>query len=152
MFGRWLLGLFRYLLRQWDEKEWTYYARTGLDPNLPAFKRWELQLKTTELAPENATEEKLPRKNYSVILHDKYGLSLDDVVYFTPDLGRAEALEKRLNDELQSRDSGWFWHDQIAHRNLDFIHNLRLGEQIVEGSAGDEDDLEATKREFFRQQ
>jgi hypothetical protein len=150
MVGRWIVGFLRWVVRQWDEKEWAYYTRTGLDPGQPAFRRWDLQLKTTDLPPETPAEERVPRKNYSLILHDKNGLTLDEVVYFTPDLGRAEALEKKLNEELQTRDSGWFWHDQIRHRNLDFIHNLRLGEEVMEGSAGD-DDQEATRKEFFRQ-
>jgi hypothetical protein len=150
MVWRWIVGFFKRLVRVWDEREASYYTYNGLDPALPAFQRWELQLKSTDKPPETPAEELLPRKTHTVVLHDKYGLSLDDVVYFTNDLGRAELLEKKLAHELQSRNSGWFWYDQIHYRNLDFIHGIRLGEEIVEGSAGD-DDLEATRRDFFRQ-
>jgi hypothetical protein len=150
MVWRWFVGLLRRLVNLWDGLEWAYYARVGLDPTLPAFRRWELKQKAAELPPDAEDDGLLPQKTYTLILHDKYGLTAEDVLYFSTDLGRVEVLHKRLDDELQSRNSAWFWHYQIVHRNFDFIHGMRLGEDLAEGVI-EEEDAEAMRRDFFRQ-
>jgi len=63
--------------------------------------------------------------------------------------GKVEALEKKLKHDLQGNNAGWFWFKHIHRRNLDFIHTLKLDEGIQEGGA-ESDELEATRREFFR--
>jgi hypothetical protein len=149
MVGRWLVGFFKRIFGIWDEHEWGYYVHTALDPKLPAFQRWEVRLKSADAPPETPGDELLPKKTYTVVLHDKTGLALEDVVYFSTDLGKVEVLQRKLNFELQSRNAGWFWHDHIHHRNLDFIHTLKVGEDLREGQAS-ADEIEATRREFFR--
>jgi len=146
---RWLMGFFKRLFGVWDEHEWGYYTYTALDPKQPAFQRWEVQLKSAAKPPETPQEELLPAKMHTLLLHDKTGLTLDDVVYFSTDLGRVELLAKKLRHELQGQDTGWFWFNNIHRRNLDFIHNIKLGEDLKEGQAST-DELEETRREFFR--
>jgi hypothetical protein len=149
MLGRWILGFFKRILNIWDDREWDYYTHTALDPKLPAFSRWQVSLHSKQQAPESEADQLLPKQNHTLILHDKSGLTQDDIVYFSTDLGRVEILEKKLQTELRSRNAGWFWFDQIKNRNLDFIHNIKLGEDLPESTAAD-DDIESTRREFFR--
>lgn len=149
MIARWILGFFKRLFNIWDDREWDYYTHTALDPKVPAFTRWELKLHSSDKQPETAADELLPKKTHTLVLHDKTGLSSEDVVYFNSDLTRVEVVEKKLAEELRSRNAGWFWHDQIKRRNLDFIHNMKLGEALPETTAAD-DELEETRRQFFR--
>jgi hypothetical protein len=149
MIGRWLVGFFKRIFNVWDDKEWDYYTHTGLDPKLPAFQRWQLQMHSTDKPPTTPEEELLPKKTHTLVLRDKTGLTPEDIVYFNNDLGRVEVLEKKLQQELQTRNAGWFWSDQIRNRNLDFIHGMKLGEALQEGTTAD-DELEQTRREFFR--
>jgi hypothetical protein len=150
MVGRWLVGFFKRIFNIWDDREWAYYTQTALDPKLPAFSRWDLNLHSTDKPPQGPEDELLPKKQHTIILHDKTGLTPEDIVYFHTDLGRVQILEKKLQEELRSRNAGWFWFDQIRNRNLDFIHNLRMAETLpMEGSA-EEQDLDAMRREFFR--
>jgi hypothetical protein len=149
MVFRWLLGFFKRLFGIWDEHEWGYYTYTALDPKQPALQRWDVLVKTADKTPETPQEELLPRKTYTLVLHDKTGLTLEDVVYFSTELGKVEALEKKLKHDLQGNNCGWFWFKHIHQRNLDFIHSLKLDEGPLEGQAT-QDELEATRREFFR--
>lgn len=148
MIGRWIVGFFKRLFSIYDDREWAYYAYTGMDPKIPAFTRWEVGLHSTDKPAETAADELLPKKTHTLILHDKTGLTQDDVVYFNTDLGRVQVLEKKLAEELRTRNAGWFWHDQIHRRNLDFIHGMKLGEDIKEDDT--DEDLEETRRQFFR--
>ena len=150
MVFRWLIGFFKRIFMVWDEHEWGYYTYTALDPKLAANQRWEVRLKTAEKPPETEADERLPQKTYTLVLHDKTGLTLEDVVYFSTELGKVEALEKKLKHDLQGNDCGWFWFKHIHRRNLDFIHSLKLNEGDLEGQSAGDDDLEATRREFFR--
>lgn len=149
MIGRWILGFFKRIFNIWDDREWDYYTHTGLDPRLPAFSRWELKRHSTDKPGAGDGDALLPQKNHTLILHDKTGLTQDDIVYFNSDLGRVDVLSKKMEEELRSRNAGWFWFDQIKNRNLDFIHVLKLGEELQEANAA-EDDIESTRREFFR--
>ena len=49
-----------------------------------------------QTATPTPAEETMPVKTFTLVLHDKTGLTLEDVVYFSTDLGRVEVLQKKL--------------------------------------------------------
>jgi hypothetical protein len=79
------------LFRIWDQDEWFYYAKSGFDPQLPAFQRWEVLTKVADKPPASRAEELLPLKNHWVILRDKY-CKPDEVVFFHTDKDKCDVL------------------------------------------------------------
>ena len=41
---RWFTGLMKRLFGGWEDREWYYYNRTGLDPKLAASQRWSVRM------------------------------------------------------------------------------------------------------------
>jgi hypothetical protein len=99
--------------------------------------------------PETQAEEIMPLKNHMVMLHDKFGQSADEVVFFTTDPDKANALVEEFRRELRTRTSGNFYGKMIKRRNLDFFHDYKvLGEEpLVEGG---EIDPEQEREKFLR--
>src|SRR5438105_3274819 len=98
---RWLSGMLKVLAGMWSTQEAAYYARTGLDPRLPAFRRWTVRLKDEAKPPETRAEELLPLRNYTVILGDEYHLAPEDMVFHTTHLDKAQAVLAQYQRELQ---------------------------------------------------
>lgn len=143
---RWFVGFFKALFRIWDQEEWFYYAKTGLDPRIPAFQRWDVLVREELKTPETEAEELLRPRNYRVILHDKYMQTPEEVIFFTTDKDKIDALEAQYRRELDSRTSGDFYYRMVKGRQLDFYHNYKIAsEAINEGAEVDEE----TRREMF---
>lgn len=142
---RWVLGLFRLLLGAWSQPELAYYAKTGLDPKIPAFQRWEVKVKQEEKRVSQE-EEMLKPRSYSVFLIDKFMLTPEDLVFFTADKDKVDALQGQYERELRSRSSGDFYYSMVKGRKLDFFHNFKVvQERPLEASEIDEEQ----KREMF---
>ena len=145
--ARWFTGLFKRLFAGWEDREWFYYNRCGLDPKPPAYQRWEVRMKTSERPPE--VEGGLPEHSYSVILDDKYGLTAEDLVFTTNMLDKAQAVLQQFERELRTRSCGDFYYTNIRNRRLDFFHNFKaVGNEPLEGSA--EIDEETEREKFLR--
>jgi hypothetical protein len=143
---RWLVGLVKHLTGIWQVSEWNYYAKTSLDPKIAAFQRWEVAVKADAKPPDNDRERLLPQTSYKVILHDKYGLTPEDVIFFTVKKDQAEGVEAQYLKELRSRSCGEFYYSMIKNRQLDFFHNFHaVGDEVKEGGDVDEE----TRREMF---
>lgn len=143
---RWLLGLVKALFGAWSQPEWFYYAKTGLDPKLPAFQRWAVKLKQ-ESRPEGPGEDDMLRpRSFSVVLHDNFMLTPEEVIFFTPDKDKVDALQEQYERELHSRSSGDFYYTMVKGRKLDFFHNFKVVQAVpLEASEIDEEQ----KREMF---
>ena len=146
---RWFIGFFKALLRIWDQDEWFYYAKSGFDPQLPAFQRWEVLTKVADKPPASRAEELLPLKNHWVILRDKFSQKPDEVVFFHTDKDKCDVLVEEFQRELRTRSSGNFFYKMIHGRNLDFIHGYRPTgqEKLIEGTEIDE---EQAREKFLR--
>lgn len=144
---RWIIGFFKTLVNLWDWTEWRYYVDHGLPPKTPAFHRWEVRVEASEKEPETEAERVLPTKNQRVILHDKYHLRADEMLFYTTDTDKVDALVAEYERELRTRTSGNFYYKMVRGRNLDFFHEFRqLGEEpLKEGLEIDEE----TEREKF---
>src|SRR5687768_1263709 len=101
---RWFTGLLKRLFGGWEDREWFYYNRTGLDPKPPAYERWTVRMKDEQRPPEIPGD--LPTHSYSVILEDKYGLTLEDMVFNTSMLDKAQAVLQQFERELRTRSCG----------------------------------------------
>ena len=101
-----LIGFIKALIRIWDQEEWFYYTKTGLDPKLPAFQRWDIFTKQEDKEPETEAERIMPKKNFWVILRDKFMLTPEEVIFFTTDPDKVEALLEEYQSELRTRTSG----------------------------------------------
>ena len=146
---RWFVGFIKALVRIWDQDEWFYYALTGFDPRLPAFERWDMLSKVVDKQPETEAERIMPVKNHWVILHDKYSQTPDEVIFFTTDKDKVDALMDEYKRELRTRTAGNFFYKMIRGRNLDFLHKyIPPGqEQLIEGT---EIDKEQEREKFLR--
>jgi hypothetical protein len=142
---RCIIGFFRTLVRLWDNTEWFYYNRTGLDPKLPAYQRWNLTVRAEDKTPETEAERVLPVKNYTVVLQDKYMLTSDEIIFFSTDKDKVDALQEKYERELKHRTSGDFYYEMIRNRRLDFYHNYRIPTGEVEAAEPDEQ----TRRDMF---
>ncbi|MCH7471676.1 hypothetical protein IIA79_01800 [bacterium] len=147
--ARWLLGFVKALFRIWDQSEWFYYAKTGIDPSLPAFQRWEVKVKEEDKPPESEAEDLLPLTNRWVILHDLFMQMPEEVLLYTTDPDKVDALVQQYERELRSRTSGDFYYTMVKGRQLDFFHDFKvLGQEpLVEGTAIDE---EQEREKFLR--
>ena len=135
---RWITGFFKWLVRLWDHTEWFYYAKSGIDPKLPASDRWDVYIKTADKAQESDDERMLPKQNRWVMLKDKYMQSQDEVLFFTTDGDKVNALAQEYKKELRTRTSGDFYYRMIVNRNLDFFHNYHVeDEELAEGMEAD---------------
>jgi len=145
---RFFVGFFKTLVNLWGWSEWFYYNKTGLDPKLPAFQRWEIFTREEDKTPESRAEELLPRKNIWVILRDKFMQSPEEVLFYSTDNDKVKALTEEYNRELRTRTSGDFYYSMIKGRNLDFVHHLKpTTEPLVEGT---EIDPEQEREKFLR--
>jgi hypothetical protein len=143
---RFLTGFFKALVSIWSQEEWFYYAKTGLDPKLPAFQRWEVSTRVEDKVPDNDAERLMPLKNRWVMLKDKFMLAPDEIVFFTTDADKVENLLEGYRRELRTRSSGEFYYKMVKGRNLDYFHTAQaIGEPMIEGTEIDEDQ----KREMF---
>jgi hypothetical protein len=143
---RCIVGFFKTLVNIWSFQEWFYYNRTGLDPKVPAFERWELMVRVDDKVPETAAERMMPLKNRWVILKDKFMLSPDEVIFFTTDSEKVDNLMEGYQRSLRTRTSGEFYYTMIKGRNLDYFHTApTIGEPMVEGQEVDEEQ----KRDMF---
>ena len=149
MIGRWFVGFFKALFNIWDWDEWFYYTKAGLDPKIPAKDRWDIEMRVDAKPPETRAEEIMPLKHHMVMLHDKFGQSADEVVFFTTDPDKANALIDEFKRELRTRTSGNFYYRMIKRRNLDAFHEYKVqGEEpLVEGQ---EIDPEQEREKFLR--
>lgn len=148
MILRWLIGFFPALVRMWDQTEWFYYAKTGFPPKTPAFQRWEVYAKTEPKKPESEAERLLPLNNRWVILRDKYMQTPDEVIFFTTEADKVDALLAEYQRELRTRTSGDFYYSMIKGRNLDFFHVYTgVKEPLIEGKEIDE---EQAREKFLR--
>ncbi len=146
MLLRFLMGFFKAVVNIWSQEEWFYYAKTGLDPKLPAFQRWDIATRVEDKPAESEAERVMPLKNRWVILKDKFMLSPDDVVFFTTDQDKVDNLLEGYRRELRTRTSGEFYYKMVKGRNLDSFHIAPItGESMVEGTEIDEEQ----KREMF---
>src|SRR6185436_16757076 len=121
---RWLVGLLKRLFAGWEDREWFYYNRTGLDPKMPAYLRWEVRLKDEPKEPQTDAERLMPLRNYAVILTDKLGFTAEDMVFFTQQLDKAQAVHEQYQRELRTRSAGDFYYRMVKNRQLDFFHNF----------------------------
>ena len=148
MVVRWFYGFFLALVRLWDQTEWFYYAKTGFNPKLPAFQRWEVHVKTEAKAPDTDAERVLPLTNRWVMLRDKFAQRPDEVLFFTTEPDKVDALVKEYDSELHTRTSGDFYYTMVKGRNLDYFHVYsNLKETLVEGK---EIDAEQEREKFLR--
>jgi hypothetical protein len=132
---RCVIGFFKTLVNLWGWYEWFYYTRTGFDPKTPAFHRWEVHVREAAKEPETEAERLLPAKNHWLMLRDKFMQTGDEVIFYSTDKDRMDALRDEYNRELRTRTSGDFYYSMVKGRNLDFIHEYKpLGEEpLVEG-------------------
>jgi hypothetical protein len=146
LLARWINGLLKRLFAGWDDREWFYYNRTGLDPKPAAYQRWDVRLADRELPTEPPA---LPEHSYSVMLEDKYGLTAEDLVFTTNMLDKAQAVLQQFERELRTRSCADFYYNNIKNRRLDFFHNFKaVGNEPLEGSA--EIDEETEREKFLR--
>ena len=144
-----IIGFFKTLVNLWSWNEWRYNTRTGFDPKVPAFKRWEVFLKSESKAPETETERLLPTKNNWIILRDKFMQSPDEVLFYNTDKDKVEALMEEYEREMRSRTSGEFYYKMVKGRNLDFIHTFRASDAGA-SLEGTEIDAEQEREKFLR--
>ena len=145
---RWFIGFFKTLVNLWGWYEWFYYAKTGFDPKVPAFKRWEIFIKSEAKRPETEAERLLPTNNNRIILRDKFMQSPDEVIFYSTDKDKVDALMEEYDREMRTRSSGDFYYNMVKARNLDFIHNY----QVDSGGPleGKEIDEEQAREKFLR--
>lgn len=144
-----IIGFFKTLVNIWGWYEWFYYTRTGFDPKVPAFKRWEILLKSENKQPETEAERLLPTKNNWIILRDKFMQTPDEVIFYSTDKDKVEALLEEYEREMRSRTSGDFYHNMVKGRNLDFIHTYRPADAGA-SLEGTEIDEEQEREKFLR--
>ena len=145
---RWFIGVFKTLVNMWGWYEWFYYAKTGFDPKVPAFKRWEIFVKSEAKNPETEAERLLPTKNNWIILRDKFMQSPDEVIFYSTDKDKVDALTEEYDREMRTRSSGDFYQNMVKGRNLDFIHAFRPDSgALIEGT---EIDPEQEREKFLR--
>lgn len=143
---RWFWGFLKAIVNLWSQEEWFYYAKTGCDPKLPAFQRWEVTTRVEDKVPDSEAEKIMPLKNRWVILKDKFMLTPDEVLFFTTEPDTVENLLEGYRREMRTRSSGEFYYKMVRGRNLDYFHTSpRHGEPLVEGTTVDEEQ----KREMF---
>jgi hypothetical protein len=143
---RWFAGFFRAIVGLWSQPEWFYYAKTGLDPKLPAFQRWAVKVKHEDRKAGHGEDDRLAQRNYSVILHDNFMLTPEEVLFFTQDKDKVDALEQQYQRELGSRTSGEFYYTMVKGRKLDFFHDYKV---IQPAPLETEEIDEEQKREMF---
>lgn len=137
---RCIIGFFKTLVNLWGWYEWFYYTRTGFDPKIPAFKRWEIFLKSEHKRPETEAERLLPTNNNWIILRDKFMQSPDEIIFYSTDKDKVDALIEEYEREMRTRTSGDFYHNMVKNRNLDFIHTYKpVDSGPLEGTEIDED-------------
>ena len=145
---RWLIGLFPALFQQWSQPEWFYFAKTGFPPKTPAFQRWDIFVKTEPKPPETESERLLPQINRWVLLKDKFMQTADEVLFFTTEADKVDALVEQYKRELRTRTAGDFYYTMVKGRNLDFFHVYTgLKEPLIEGQ---EIDAEQEREKFLR--
>jgi len=143
---RWLIGFGKTFVNLWSFQEWFYYTRTGLDPKLPAFQRWDIRVREDDKVPETASERLLPTKNRWVILKDKFSQRPDDVLFFTTDPDKVKALVDEYRRELRTRTSGEFFYTMVKGRRLEAFHDFHLP---VEPLPASQEVSEEEEREKF---
>lgn len=145
---RWLIGFFKTLINLWSWYEWFYYTRTGLDPKLPAFQRWEISTRIEDKRPESDAERIMPLQNRWVILKDKFLLRPEEVLFFTTDQDKVNAVLEQYQRELRTRTSGEFYYKMVRGRHLEDFHEFRVPSEVIPGTA--EADAEQEREKFLR--
>jgi len=148
MVFRWLIGFAKALINLWSQDEWFYYAKTGLDPKLPAFQRWEISTRIEDKKPDSEAERIMPLKNRWVILRDKFMLRPEDVLFFTTDQDKVNAVLEQYQRELRTRTSGEFYYKMVKGRHLEDFHEFRVPTETIPGTP--EAEAEQEREKFLR--
>jgi len=67
----------------------------------------------------------VPRKQYRLLLRDKFGLRPDDIFYFSEDKKKVDTCLKKILEELRSRTASEFYYMWITNRNVDFLIHVK---------------------------
>lgn len=105
--------------------EFLYSMREGLEPREPAYVRWGMAMKEEKLPPRTDMEKDVPRKQYKLLLRDKFGLRPDDMFYFSEDKKKMDTCLNKILEELRSRTASEFYYMWITNRNVDFLIHVK---------------------------